>query len=273
MSNPTHQQTAIRATSLLNSAEIQPGKLLQGDRVLLEPLVVTNDAASILIGATNDIGIAQENAKLARQLESTFSLEDLKGLCFELGIPYEDIEGQIISAKARELIIWTTKRGRLPEVIDACKQKRPHLNWESLPFPAKSEIGVVVSMNPKLALNGAAAFIDAQQLDANMVLITNTPDYHQGAFLDVDVDWTEVVKLLNLTIVKCKQRFPNARLHYFLAMPVSLAFAFGCALGNVHQGDKVYHFQPTNDNKSSYIHVLTINRNLRSMVSNKKGHD
>lgn len=151
-----------------------------------------------------------------------------------------------------------------PEVIDACKQKRSHLDWESLPFPNKSEIGVVVSMNPKLALHGAAEFMDMQQMDANMVLITNTPEYQQGAFLDVELDWAEVVRLLNLTIVKCKQRFPSARLHYFLAMPVSLAFAFGCALGNVHQGDMVYHFQPMNDNKNSYIHVLTINRDLRS---------
>lgn len=112
MPDPTHLQTAQRATSLLNSAELKPGQLLQGDHLLLEPLVVSKDAASILIGATNETGTSNENAELLRQLATSFSLEDLKDLCFELNIPYEDIEGQTRRAKARELIIWATNRGR-----------------------------------------------------------------------------------------------------------------------------------------------------------------
>ena len=53
----------------------------------------------------------------ASQLQDAFSLDELKAeICFDLDIPYENIEGkENHSAKVRNLIMWAGARGRLEE--------------------------------------------------------------------------------------------------------------------------------------------------------------
>lgn len=48
-----------------------------------------------------------------------FSLSDLRTLCFDLGIDYDDLSGDTKSGKAIELIESMVRRGRLKELVDA----------------------------------------------------------------------------------------------------------------------------------------------------------
>lgn len=61
-----------------------------------------------------------------------FSKEDLKDLCFELGIDYDDLPAEGRSSKARELITYMERRGRTAELVILGAEKRPHLDWPQL---------------------------------------------------------------------------------------------------------------------------------------------
>lgn len=60
-------------------------------------------------------------------LSQNFDKAELEGLCFELQIEYEELRGQRRSEKARELIAYFQRHGRLPELQDAIQTHRPHL--------------------------------------------------------------------------------------------------------------------------------------------------
>ena len=53
---------------------------------------------------------------LNKALSQQFSTKDLQNLCFEMKIPYEDLAGGQRNDKARELVQYTQRRGRLDEL-------------------------------------------------------------------------------------------------------------------------------------------------------------
>lgn len=65
---------------------------------------------------------------LLRQLESVFNDEELKTVCFELGIEYGDLPAANRSGKMRELITYCQRHGRLDDLVELLQQKRPGLN-------------------------------------------------------------------------------------------------------------------------------------------------
>lgn len=61
--------------------------------------------------------------------DRTFSLDELRTMCFKLNVAYDDLGGEGRCGKARELIMLLLRqRGSLAELIDYVSQKRPHLN-------------------------------------------------------------------------------------------------------------------------------------------------
>jgi V8-like Glu-specific endopeptidase len=58
-----------------------------------------------------------------------FDKEELKTLCLELGVNYDDLPGSGRSNKARELITYLARRGRLPELRTAVIAARPTAVW------------------------------------------------------------------------------------------------------------------------------------------------
>ena len=68
--------------------------------------------------------------KLLQNLDGHFSEEDLRTLCFELVVDYENLPAQGKVGKARELILHLERSGRIPEFIDRCRQLRPNISWE-----------------------------------------------------------------------------------------------------------------------------------------------
>jgi hypothetical protein len=75
---------------------------------------------------------------LREALDQTFSKDELRTLCVDLGIDYEDIPGDGKDSLVRELVAYVERRGRLPELIAYVQRARPHLNLmlpESRPEP------------------------------------------------------------------------------------------------------------------------------------------
>ena len=70
--------------------------------------------------------------KLLSILDVHFNLEELKTLCFGLGVDYENLAGETKEGKARELILHMKRNGRLPELNAHIQQKRPQLFLENM---------------------------------------------------------------------------------------------------------------------------------------------
>lgn len=107
------------------------------------PYVIAEIADVVLVGGTtspNDmshnrptnvsIGSSMTDlALLARQLNEYFSWEELEDLSFRLGISMEDLSGATRSAKARELVTYLHRRGRLDQLVTLARTLRPHVTW------------------------------------------------------------------------------------------------------------------------------------------------
>ncbi len=75
----------------------------------------------------------QEYLILLRQiLTERFDAEELRTLCFDLGIDYDDLPGRGRAAKARELVAHIDRRERIPDCIQAGRQARPDILWEQV---------------------------------------------------------------------------------------------------------------------------------------------
>ena len=70
-------------------------------------------------------------AQWQQNLVQHFSLSELQALCFGLGVQYEELGGDNTRGdKARELIAFMQRHGRLPELGAALQKARPHLDWD-----------------------------------------------------------------------------------------------------------------------------------------------
>jgi hypothetical protein len=60
--------------------------------------------------------------EIFRILVDQFSLQDLLTLILSLGINAEDLPGSTLPARARELVLWMQRHGRLPELMQAMQR-------------------------------------------------------------------------------------------------------------------------------------------------------
>ena len=80
-------------------------------------------------------------SQLRQQLAKQFNEEELRTLCHDLGIDYDDLGGRGKSDNARELVAWCGRHQRLWELMAAVKRARPDVSWGALlpppnfPFP------------------------------------------------------------------------------------------------------------------------------------------
>ncbi len=61
-------------------------------------------------------------------LDTYFDKDELRDLCFDLDIDFEDLEGTAQTHKARELVEFYARRGELDRLEAIVKEERPHLN-------------------------------------------------------------------------------------------------------------------------------------------------
>jgi len=68
-------------------------------------------------------------ALLRRNIESYFNLEELKTLCFDLGVNYDNLAGETLSGKSRELVNYCQRHNLLPDLLALCQESRPEVDW------------------------------------------------------------------------------------------------------------------------------------------------
>lgn len=74
----------------------------------------------------------QVRVGLRKLLETHFDLDGLRNLCFDMGIQYENLSGDTLGAKARELILFCERHLRIGELIETGREARPELPWPAL---------------------------------------------------------------------------------------------------------------------------------------------
>ncbi len=68
-----------------------------------------------------------ERQKLQTGLGEYFDKEELRSLCFELGIEYDDLRGESRLGKIEGLSAYCERHGRSPELVATCRRLRPHV--------------------------------------------------------------------------------------------------------------------------------------------------
>ena len=69
-------------------------------------------------------------AQLRQKLDDHFSLDELRTLCFDIGVDYEVLVGSSGKSElTRSLIAYLARRGTLHELIQICQKLRPRVAW------------------------------------------------------------------------------------------------------------------------------------------------
>jgi hypothetical protein len=68
---------------------------------------------------------------LQRNLEVSFNLDELRGLCFELDVNFENLGGETLRTKTIELVSYCQRRQLLSRLVAVCLGLRPSLDWQA----------------------------------------------------------------------------------------------------------------------------------------------
>lgn len=77
----------------------------------------------------NDLQHANYLTQIHQLLVANFDEEELKTLCPSLGLTYDDLPASGRVNKARELVTYLARRGRLPDLRTAVAAARPNAIW------------------------------------------------------------------------------------------------------------------------------------------------
>jgi formylglycine-generating enzyme required for sulfatase activity len=69
-----------------------------------------------------------DRADLRQKLAEHFNKEELRTLCFDLGIEHENLP-DTKDGMARELVAYCERQGRIPELAATCQRLRPRVEW------------------------------------------------------------------------------------------------------------------------------------------------
>ena len=79
--------------------------------------------------------LSPDLSRLHRLLVDTFDLEELRTLCFNLSVRFDDLRGEGISAKARELLLQLERTKRPEALLAEAAKLRPAVDWRGGPPP------------------------------------------------------------------------------------------------------------------------------------------
>lgn len=130
---------------------------------------------------------------------------------------------------------------------------------KELPTVKKSDVVILVDINRRM-LADVSRYMEAENLDADVIIISNDPAYSDNIqFLETaDAEnWVEIVQEFSGAMNGIKRTVGGAKMHIFLSAPLALAFAIGSVWGTVDEAT-VYHWE-----KGSYHPVMPISRKLR----------
>lgn len=100
-----------------------------------EIAATTDDLQSTQLGVNgnkDEVGQKKITQALFFAISHRFNIEELKTLCFSLGVDFDDIVGEGKAGKIRELVLYCQRHDKLEELVNQCSQWRPNYTWPEL---------------------------------------------------------------------------------------------------------------------------------------------
>ncbi len=87
-------------------------------------------------------------SKLLQVLTTHYDEDELRTLCFEMWVDYDDLAGQKKTGKARELIAYLERVGRISELVKLGSEQRSHISWQGI-FETTTADSLVAEVTPQ----------------------------------------------------------------------------------------------------------------------------
>jgi hypothetical protein len=70
---------------------------------------------------------------LRQNIAEHFNLDELRTLCFDMGIKHENLAASTLDGMARELVDYCKRTGRIRELVVKGRKLRPNVSWKDVP--------------------------------------------------------------------------------------------------------------------------------------------
>ncbi len=105
-----------------------------------------------------------------RLIVKRFNVEELRMLCFDLSVDYDNLRGGGKADRARELLLYLSRRARVLELVNFVRIRRPNMAWPDTLQSSTSEYLLLERV--KLRIDTASFVIaDLTSLDPNTLLL------------------------------------------------------------------------------------------------------
>ena len=84
---------------------------------------IINSFSDVPTTAVSGLGLLRQN------IVNSFNLEEIRGLCLDININYEELTGETLSARAGSLVAYCQRRQLLTALISRCAELRTRVNW------------------------------------------------------------------------------------------------------------------------------------------------
>jgi formylglycine-generating enzyme required for sulfatase activity len=74
-------------------------------------------------------------AQIRDLIHQHFDLEEFRDLCFRLGVSYDDLRGDNLPGRIRDLVLQLNRKHRLSDLLAFCTHLRPEVDWPDLSQP------------------------------------------------------------------------------------------------------------------------------------------
>ena len=131
--NKTHksfQENALILFIKVLSQRIDPGDNLHANlEHLIGDLIVAREYRSYLPFQSK---YGRELVSIAGLMRDSINLSELKSICFELVVDYDELPGGILSEKTHELVLFLNRQERIPELLALMQKLRPKIDWSTV---------------------------------------------------------------------------------------------------------------------------------------------
>jgi hypothetical protein len=82
--------------------------------------------------ASENVSVHGFRVKLRQALVDCFSEEDLRTLCFDMGLDYESLPAQGKAGKAWEIVVYFERINSVSRLVEQCRRLRPNRPWDEM---------------------------------------------------------------------------------------------------------------------------------------------
>lgn len=251
-------QGGLRLFTKLNEGEtaVSLDNTVRVQRLYESPLLT---ADLIAHSQPQTIGKGKSFGDLARLLNQTYSLEELKLLCEDLSLDYENLPGETRLGKALSLVQYVQRHSHLAELIGTCSRQRPRVEWPdathvALPaFAPKDDLVIVVNLASRfnIELDVPRYLDEKKRLEANFIYFQNP---NKDRHIPHTANWNEFQSAFTKTIKQVNDLVPFKQPHIFVSGSGAILFSLGCMWGSVKPAT-CYHYDG-----NTYYPLIEINK-------------